>query len=127
MEPVTREFFRAYKEIFKDTESKIAGFGNDADGVEDKHRFTQMLFNRLMFIYFVSRKGWLTFTGDPDYLNALWKAYNSTPGDANFYDARLASLFFEGLNNPKAPDLIRDDPELYAAIGDVEVSQWWSV
>ena len=120
VEPVTREFFRAYKDIFKDAESKIAGFGNDADGVEDKHRFTQMLFNRLMFIYFVSRKGWLTFHGDPDYLNALWKAYNSTPGNVNFYDARLVPLFFEGLNNPKAPDLIRDDPELYAAIGDVK-------
>ena len=120
VEPVTREFFRAYKDIFKDAESKIAGFGNDADGVEDKHRFTQMLFNRLMFIYFVSRKGWLTFHGDPDYLNALWKAYNSTPGNVNFYNARLVPLFFEGLNNPKAPDLIRDDPELYAAIGDVK-------
>ena len=120
VEPVTRDFFRAYKDIFKDTESKIAGFGNDADGVEDKHRFTQMLFNRLMFIYFVSRKGWLTFHGEPDYLNALWKAYNSTPGNVNFYDARLVPLFFEGLNNPKAPDLIRDDPELYAAIGDVK-------
>ena len=120
VEPVTRDFFRAYKDIFKDTESKIAGFGNDADGVEDKHRFTQMLFNRLMFIYFVSRKGWLTFNGDPDYLNALWKAYGSTRGDVNFYDTRLAPLFFEGLNNPKAPDLIRDNPELYAAIGDVK-------
>ena len=120
VEPVTRHFFRAYEDIFKDAESKISGFGDDADGVEDKHRFTQMLFNRLMFVYFVSRKGWLTFNDDPDYLNALWKAYGSTHGDVTFYDARLAPLFFEGLNNPKAPDLIRDNPELYAAIGDVK-------
>ena len=42
---------------------------------EAKKVFTQTLFNRLMFVYFVSRKGWLSFGGDRDYLNALWKDY----------------------------------------------------
>ena len=31
---------------------------------EQKHLFTQTLFNRLMFVYFLSRKGWLKFKGD---------------------------------------------------------------
>ena len=39
---------------------------------ERKELFVQTLFNRLMFVYFLSRKGWLTFQDDNDYLNALW-------------------------------------------------------
>ena len=37
----------------------MAGFGGDED--EDKRLFVQTLFNRLMFVYFLSRKGWLAF------------------------------------------------------------------
>ena len=40
---------------------------------EDRRLFCQTLFNRLMFIYFLQRKGWLKFDGDPNYLHALWK------------------------------------------------------
>ena len=40
---------------------------------EDRRLFVQTLFNRLMFVYFLSRKGWLTFQGNKDYLNALWQ------------------------------------------------------
>ena len=58
----------------------------------------QTLFNRLMFIYFLSRKGWLTFRGDKDYLNALWRDYEATDGDdENFHVDRLRLLFVAGL------------------------------
>ena len=38
---------------------------------EERKLFCQSLFNRLMFLYFLQRKGWLTFKGDADYLAAL--------------------------------------------------------
>ena len=57
VEPVTRAFFQAYRDIFQESESKITGFGSDPGGREDSRRFTQTLFNRLMFVYFLSRKG----------------------------------------------------------------------
>ena len=44
---------------------------------------------RLMFVYFLSRKGWLTFSGDKDYLNALWNDYRAAPLHSNFYTSRL--------------------------------------
>ena len=74
-----------------------------------------------MFIYFLSRKGWLTFNGDADYLNALWRDYGSLGGDANanFYTARLKPLFFAGLNNPQSIDLMSNNPVMYRTIGDV--------
>ena len=36
--------------------------------------YTQRLFNRLMFLYFIQRKGWLSFAGDTNYLRALFRA-----------------------------------------------------
>ena len=83
----------------------------------DAEQFTQTLFNRLLFIHFVSRKGWLRFNGSTDYLNALWHDYQATPSETNFYRDRLSTLFFAGLNNPQSLDLMRDNPTLYSAIG----------
>ena len=118
VEPVTKAFFQSYRDIFQESESKITGFGSDLGGREDRRRFTQTLFNRLMFVYFLSRKGWLSFSGETDYLNALWKDYQRGPND-NFYTNRLAPLFFAGLNNQQSRDLNRNNPALHAVIGDV--------
>ena len=118
VEPVTKAFFRAYRDIFQESETKIIGFGSDPGGREDCRLFTQTMFNRLMFVYFLSRKGWLLFNGDTDYLNALWKDYQ-LGSDDNFYNDRLAPLFFAGLNNQQSLDLNRNNQTLRALIGDV--------
>ena len=118
VEPVTKAFFRAYRDIFQESETKITGFGSDPGGREDCRLFTQTMFNRLMFVYFLSRKGWLLFNGDTDYLNALWKDYQRGSDD-NFYNARLAPLFFAGLNNQQSRDLNQNNQTLHALIGDV--------
>ena len=120
VEPITREFFSEYKRVFEATEQGVTGFG--AAEEEARRRFVQTLFNRLMFIYFLSRKGWLTFKGDKDYLNALWSDYRAQEGEGeskNFYVDRLRLLFFAGLNNPQSLDLMRNNPVLYGLIGGV--------
>ena len=68
VEPVTRAFFTDYRRVFDRAKQAIAGFPQDAPGEEHLHIFAQTLFNRLMFIYFVQRKGWLSYNGNPDYL-----------------------------------------------------------
>ena len=118
VEPVTKAFFRAYRDIFQESETKIIGFGSDPGGREACRLFTQTMFNRLMFVYFLSRKGWLLFNGDTDYLNALWKDYQ-LGSDDNFYNDRLAPLFFAGLNNQQSRDLNQNNQTLRALIGDV--------
>ena len=98
VEAVTRTFFEEYKRVFDLAIDRVEGFGSDEDEQESKKLFVQTLFNRLMFIYFLSRKGWLTFRGDKDYLNALWRDYEATDGDdENFHVDRLRLLFFAGL------------------------------
>ena len=116
VEPVTKKFFETYREIFEDAKAQINGFGAGTDEQEQKHLFTQTLFNRLMFVYFLSRKGWLKFQGDTDYLNALWRDHQSLPNHGSFYTTRLQPLFFSGLNNPKSMDLTGG---LVTLIGDI--------
>ena len=101
VEPVTKQFFAKYKELFEQAEQQITGFSDP----EDRKQFVQTLFNRLMFVYFLSRKGWLKYDTKTDYLNELWKAYEAHADHDNFYRDRLTFLFFEGLNNPDSRDV----------------------
>ena len=100
VQPVTDAFFRDYKAAYDAAVSLIAA------NIERVYaeQFTQTLFNRLLFVHFVSRKGWLKLNGDTDYLNALWQDYKASPSSTNFYRERLRTLFFDGLNNPQSPD-----------------------
>lgn len=118
VEAVTTAFFREYRSVFDAAKDLVScNVGSLSD--EDKHVFVQTLFNRLMFVYFLSRKGWLRFNDDKDYLNALWKDYEANPSQTNFYRDRLSHLFFAGLNNPNARNIVRDNALLHAVIGDV--------
>ena len=74
---------------------------------ERKRLFTQRLFNRLMFIAFIQKKGWLKFDSQTDYLSALWEAYQSERSrGSNFYNSRLKNLFFLGLNTQNEVNII---------------------
>ena len=115
VQPVTSEFFDDYKAAYNVAVQSLAQSIDQADA----EQFAQTLFNRLMFIHFVSKKGWLRFNGDTDYLNALWRDYQANTGQFNFYTERLTALFFAGLNNPQSMDLMRDNPAMYALVGDV--------
>jgi len=118
VEAVTEEFFKTYDKVFKSVENLIEGFGN----AERKRLFTQRLFNRLMFIAFVQKKGWLKFNSKTDYLSALWNDYQQkySPEDS-FYQDRLKLLFLSGLNTPNDVNIIDINREgvLATLIGEV--------
>ena len=114
VEPVTKRFFAEYKRVFEQVEQSVIGF---AEG-EERRLFVQTLFNRLMFVYFLQRKGWLDFRGDRDYLKALWNDYRLNRRETdNFHVSRLKTLFFAGLNNPASRDLTAGTAPL---IGNVQ-------
>ncbi|MCX6030997.1 MAG: Eco57I restriction-modification methylase domain-containing protein [Chloroflexi bacterium] len=125
VEAVTQKFFEEYHRVFDRVEGRITGFA-DADR---KRLFTQRLFNRLMFIAFIQKKGWLRIAGETDYLSALWQAYQReraaqrdyTGTEPNFYRDRLRVLFFTGLNTPNEVNVvgIRSGGPVEAVIGQV--------
>ncbi|AKV70877.1 Eco57I restriction-modification methylase domain-containing protein [Microcystis panniformis] len=105
VEKVTKKFFEQYRSVFEKVEQLITKTIPNAD---QRRLFTQKLFNRLMFIVFIQKKGWLKFNEQTNYLETLWQDYqneNST-SDKNFYRNRLTHLFFTGLNNPQQTDII---------------------
>ena len=118
VEAVTEKFFKQYHAVFKRVEQLIQGFADD----ESKRFFTQRLFNRLMFIAFIQKKGWLKFNGQTDYLTALWNAYKQNSStENNFYADRLDYLFFSGLNTDNYVNIvdINRNGFLQKIIGDV--------
>jgi MmeI, DNA-methyltransferase domain len=70
VEAVTKRFFGEYAEVFHRVEASVKGV---PDG-EPRRLYTQRLFNRLLFLYFIQRKGWLSYQGDKRYLRALFNA-----------------------------------------------------
>ena len=117
VERVTKEFFREYASVFARVEGLVEGIVDP----ERKRLFTQRLFNRLMFLAFIQKKGWLRFEERQDYLPALFEAYSRDEYDENFYRDRLKHLFFTGLNTPDEVDIIgiNEGGYLRDVIGDV--------
>jgi len=94
VEKVTKRFYEQYAAVFSEVEHCI----KESSGINDTEElrlFTQTLFNRLMFLRFIERKGWLEFNGRRDYLAALMQA--GSIGKRSVYQSRLRPLFFEGL------------------------------
>jgi len=118
VEPVSRRFFAEYGLAFDRAMSLIKG----VESVEQRKLFCQTLFNRLMFIAFIQKKGWLRLDSQQDYLSALWEAHqHDASPDKNFYRDRLELLFFAGLNTPNEVDVIGINRGgfLKTVIGDV--------
>jgi hypothetical protein len=113
VEKVTKDFFKEYHDIFQRVEGMVTGVADD-----NRRMFTQRLFNRLMFIHFLSKKGWLRFNGSTNYLRALWEGRERHP-EATFYHTHLIPLFFSALNNPHVSTLPDTNPVLHSHIGDV--------
>ena len=111
VQPITKRFFDAYKEAY---DHAADAFEQHA-GKEDVAAQAQILFNRLLFVHFVSRKGWLTYGGNSDYLNSLWADYQANPAQTNFYTDRLDPLFHGGMNTPEP----ERDPGIASIIGQV--------
>ena len=99
VERVTESFFEDYKRIFFDVRNLLLEQGIER---KDAHQFTLQLLNRIMFIYFVTKKRWLN--GDSRFVRTFWRRYLSERNKGNteedsFYDKWLKQLFFKAFNN----------------------------
>ncbi len=99
VEPVRKRFFTQYAAVFDATMDALE---TTIPEKEARKLFCQRLFNRLLFVRFLEKRGWLRLRpGDErtDYLRTLWQAYTAERHDNdNFYRDRLCPLFFDGLN-----------------------------
>lgn len=96
VEQVTGSFFQEFKERYFELEDCLAGQVHDRPWAHD---FALLLLSRLMFIYFIQRKGWIA--GDPDFMANYWQRYCKATGggDGHFYDRWLHPLFFQAFQD----------------------------
>ncbi len=114
VEEVTDKFFADYQRVFAQVEAAVEGIPED--DTEARRLYTQRLFNRLMFLRFIEKKGWLNYNGDRDYLRSLFDATEAET-DENFLNDRLYWAFFRGLGN--TVDLLEDLAEIVERRGNV--------
>jgi len=116
VEKVTEEFFQAYR--YAITDVIIKSFEDSHIPYEKKHSFSQLLLSRILFIYFLQKKGWLkwkNYESDTSYISNLWHKYKSlSKSSDSFYSIWLKSLFFGAFNkkshliDKSLPDEIRE-------------------
>lgn len=105
VERVTRQFYEGYKTVLAILKAELAAQRRVGAMPAQVHAFAQQLLNRLMFLYFVQKKGWLRWNGEPDphYLRSLWERYRDgkRTADGGFH-GWLQALFLDAFNNRRA-------------------------
>ncbi len=112
VEKITKRFYERFQKELKT-------FGNFIDGITaqgDRDWYASLMLNRMMFVYFVQKQGFLD--EDHDYLRNRLKMVQEQSGGGRFqqfYRLFLLRLFHEGLCQPEA----QRAPDLAALLGRV--------
>lgn len=120
VEVVRKKFFDQYVDLFVQLYITVS---NDTwlvrilqDGSVDQVKFTKNLLWKIIFIYFIQKKGWLGLgrdekwgQGDKNFMRSLWERFASwdtfvRPSTGNFYNDYLEHLFYNGFNKDRRDD-----------------------
>jgi len=97
-EQVTENFFKAFESVFYDIKLEIVKSQKATE--HDAHQFLHTLLNRLMFLYYIQRKGWMA-DGDIEFVKTIWTKYQDGQYlKDSFYKVWLSQLFFEAFAKP---------------------------
>ncbi|RDU58828.1 hypothetical protein CQA63_09125 [Helicobacter marmotae] len=117
-EPLSKEFYREYFKLFQSLCEKL--INNPAslnilqgyEGLSEERAvraFVKKLLGRIVFLYFLQKKGWLGVdktadwgSGDREFLYSLFK--KAKTHNQNFYKDYLCPLFFDSLNTQREGD-----------------------
>lgn len=110
-ERVTKDFYAGFRKQHNTFVKFIEGIQVE----DDRQWYASVMLNRLMFCYFIQKKGFLNF--DYDYLRNKLKWTQEQRGEnqffGTFYKGFLSQLFHRGLNEPKHGD---DFEKIYGRI-----------
>lgn len=107
-EKITKDFYAGFKKEHKAFADFITGIDDDVDTKDNRNKqwYTSVMLNRLMFCYFIQKKGFLD--GDFDYLPNKLRWVRKEQGENrffhSFYRGFLSDLFHDGLNAPRHND-----------------------
>ncbi len=107
---------KSFYDKFKAQHDAFADFIEGLSSTSDKTWYASLMLNRLMFVYFIQKKGFLD--GDRNYLSNRMSQVQLAAGKGkfhSFYREFLRRLFHEGLGQSKS----ERNAELNRLIGDV--------
>ncbi len=107
---------KSFYDKFKAQHEAFAEFIEGLAAASDKAWYASLMLNRLMFVYFIQKKGFLD--GDENYLANRMAHVQAAAGKGkfhSFYRQFLRRLFHEGLGQAKA----ERNPDLNRLIGEV--------
>ena len=103
-EKITKDFYAGFRKEHTAFIRYISGMDDDLPLKDNRNKewYTSVMLNRLMFCYFVQKKGFLN--NDHNYLGNQLKRIKQLQGSGqyySFYRSFLRHLFSDGLNLPK--------------------------
>lgn len=104
-EKITKDFYAGFRKEHKAFAGFISGIDDQIPATENRNKqwYTSVMLNRLMFCYFIQKKGFLD--GNFDYLQEKLRWVQRERGEnrffKTFYRGFLSELFHGGLNSPK--------------------------
>lgn len=103
-EKITKDFYAGFRKEHTAFIRFISGMDDDLPIKDNRNKewYTSVMLNRLMFCYFVQKKGFLN--NDHNYLGNQLKHIKQLQGNGqyySFYRSFLRHLFSDGLNLPK--------------------------
>lgn len=105
VKPVTEDFYKNYKSAFDTLSKELRRKGLE---IEDADRYAHMTLNRLMFFYYLQKKGWI---GDrKDFVRWFHQQYEDSDEEDVFHEKWLSALFFEGMNSSEGGEIAADLP-----------------
>ena len=103
-EKITKDFYAGFKKEHKAFADFITGIDDHIIVKDNRNKqwYTSVMLNRLMFCYFIQKKGFLD--SDTDYLQKKLREIRQQKGEnrffKSFYRGFLSRLFHDGLNAP---------------------------
>lgn len=111
-EKVTKDFYAQFRKEHTAFKKHITGIDDD----KNKDWYASVMLNRLMFCYFIQKKGFLDMNAN--YLQDKLKWVRQQQGEdqffGTFYKGFLCAMFHEGLNHPR-----HDSDEFLAMYGRI--------
>ena len=93
VKPITEDFYENYKNSFNTLSKELRRKGL---GIEDADRYAHITLNRLMFFYYLEKKGWV---GErKDFVRWFHEQYQESDDEEKFHEKWLSALFFDGMN-----------------------------
>lgn len=103
VELVTKQFFKDYRKRLLDLGDHL--YGQKKGTRQQAREFVLQFMNRLMFLYFIQKKGWLA--GDHHFISSYLGKYSQEGNGDGFYQGWLEPLFFYSFNNKSLPASVK--------------------